>query len=105
MEKIRTIREALNYSHQFRGVRIVIKLGRRVTEEARERGIFSDISKIKQAGVNVVIIHANPNLDPAQWESSRHVVKKRNMFDTETIKTYMALGIVPIIYETVKYIV
>jgi len=95
---LHTIRETISYVSQYRGMRIVVKLDRKVATEARERGIFADIASIRASGINIIIIHSNPNLDSIQWESVGQVLKRRHMLDKDTIKTYIALGVIPVIY-------
>lgn len=55
MERLRIIRETINYAHQFHGSRFVVKIDDQVAY-ALERGIHGDIDKIRQTGIEVVIV-------------------------------------------------
>jgi len=62
MKRLPIIRETLNYACQFHGSRIVVKVDDKIAVNASERGIFSDIVKIRQAGMEVIVVYSEPEL-------------------------------------------
>lgn len=55
MERLQIIRETINYVHQFYGSRFVVKIDDQISTYVLERGIHSDIAKIKKTGAEVIV--------------------------------------------------
>lgn len=55
MERLEIIRETINYVRQFYGLRFVIKIDDKVLAEDLALGTYSDIDKIRRAGVEAIV--------------------------------------------------
>ena len=62
MERLQIIRETINYACQFYGSRIVVKLDDQVSAYALERGMYGDIDKIRQTGIEVIVTHLSDEI-------------------------------------------
>lgn len=69
----RTILESILYAQIFKHTTMVVKLGKKVTEKAREERIISDINLLQKAGISMILFYEGKDNMHLAWPSIKNI--------------------------------
>ncbi|HCP09051.1 MAG TPA: hypothetical protein DIT25_04630 [Candidatus Moranbacteria bacterium] len=98
MESFRLAKEILDYTRQFRGKIIVVKVSKHVLAKDKKLGnVIRDIGLLKNAGIEVVVTHSDTHFRKDPWFTLEPVV----FLDISTISDiagHVAMGMTPVVF-------